>query len=248
MSQFLFITDLDDTLVGDDAAMAQLNERLSQHRQQHGTKIVYSTGRSPTLYQQLTQEKPLLEPDAVVLGVGTMIFHNGSPEPDATWQARLRQHWDRDRILATVAHFADLELQPESEQNEFKASYFLYETVATEVMTELQTNLQQQGLEVNLVYSGGKHLDILPKAANKGFALAFLQEQWGFERHRTVACGDSGNDLSMFEINRSRGIIVGNAMTELRQWHEANPSSDRYLATQHHAAGVLEGLQYFELL
>jgi len=41
---FLFVTDLDNTLVGDDQALAELNRQLSQHRTEHGTKIVYATG------------------------------------------------------------------------------------------------------------------------------------------------------------------------------------------------------------
>ena len=37
VTPFLFVTDLDNTLVGDDAALAQLNRQLSQHRQLYGT-------------------------------------------------------------------------------------------------------------------------------------------------------------------------------------------------------------------
>ena len=48
MAKFLFVTDLDDTLVyrtvGDDSALAELNQLLSQHRQEYGTKIVYLPG------------------------------------------------------------------------------------------------------------------------------------------------------------------------------------------------------------
>ena len=50
MAAFLFVTDLDHTLVGDDHAMAELNYALGAHRHQHGTTIVYSTGRSLTSY------------------------------------------------------------------------------------------------------------------------------------------------------------------------------------------------------
>jgi len=46
---FLLITDLDNTLVGDPAILGTLNEHLEQHRQTHGTRIVYATGRSRPL-------------------------------------------------------------------------------------------------------------------------------------------------------------------------------------------------------
>lgn len=44
VTPFLFVTDLDNTLVGDDAALAQLNRQLSQHRQLYGRKIVNEPG------------------------------------------------------------------------------------------------------------------------------------------------------------------------------------------------------------
>ncbi|MGD1920297.1 MAG: HAD family hydrolase, partial [Pleurocapsa sp.] len=35
MSPFLFVTDLDNTLVGDDAALNRLNQELASHRQKY---------------------------------------------------------------------------------------------------------------------------------------------------------------------------------------------------------------------
>ena len=74
MSRFLFVTDLDNTFVGDDDALRELSQLLSKHRQEYGTKIVYATGRSPVLYEELKQERNLMEPDALVLSVGTEIY------------------------------------------------------------------------------------------------------------------------------------------------------------------------------
>ncbi|MBF2058721.1 HAD family hydrolase, partial [Fischerella thermalis] len=78
MAGFLFVTDLDHTLVGDDQALLLLNERLQRHREEYGTKIVYATGRSPVLYRELQEEKNLLKPDALILSVGTEIYLDGS--------------------------------------------------------------------------------------------------------------------------------------------------------------------------
>ncbi|MEB3338197.1 MAG: HAD-IIB family hydrolase, partial [Leptolyngbyaceae bacterium] len=128
MTKFLLVTDLDNTLVGDDQALAELNQHLSQHRQVHGTKIVYATGRSLTSYQQLLAQQPLLTPDALVTSVGTEIYYNGSPTPDPTWSDCLAPQWNRDQIVATATTFADLVPQPSSEQRPFKVSYFLHET------------------------------------------------------------------------------------------------------------------------
>lgn len=245
MTKFLFVTDLDNTLVGDDAAMIELNRILDNHRSQHGTTIVYSTGRSLALYQELASERALIKPDILVLSVGTVIYHQDSEMPDVNWSAKLDQGWDRDQVLTIASHFADLMLQPNSEQTSHKVSYFLSEAVAEAVLPELKTALSDRGLAVQVVYSSGRDLDILPVAGNKGAATNFLQQNLGMLPEQTVVCGDSGNDLALFERVKSRGIIVGNAQPELMDWHLANPSPNRYLAEAHCAGGILEGLQHF---
>ncbi|MDJ0600531.1 MAG: HAD family hydrolase [Crocosphaera sp.] len=65
MADFLLVTDLDQTLLGDDKALIILNEMLEKKRREYDIKIVYCTGRSLKLYHQLNQVKPLLSPDAL---------------------------------------------------------------------------------------------------------------------------------------------------------------------------------------
>lgn len=244
----MFITDLDNTFVGDDQALETLSHTLNQHREAHGTIIVYSTGRSPTLYEELRVEKKLMTPDFLVLAVGTLIYRRESLIPDPTWANHLSQGWDRDQVMAIAAHFSDLVLQPSSEQTDFKVSYFLEGPVAKNVIPQLEQLLRDRGLDVQIVYSSNKDLDILPRQGNKGAAVAFLQKQVGMAGDRTVVCGDSGNDLSMFQQTNAKGIIVGNARPELLDWHQSQSSVDTYLAKAHCANGILEGLHHFGFL
>ena len=248
MTKFLFVTDLDNTLVGDDHALEILNQHLSQHRQQNGTKIVYSTGRSLTLYRELTSEHVMLEPDILIAGVGTEIYFNGSDTPDRNWSDELSMGWDREVIAATTAHFADLVPQPDSEQCPFKVSFFLTEEAAIAVLPQLESIFAQRGLAIQFVYSSGKDLDILPRRANKGLAMTFVRQHLGIEPTQTVVCGDSGNDIALFSAGDERGILVGNAQPELLAWYRDHQSENHYLANAHCAAGILEGLQYFNFL
>jgi sucrose-6-phosphatase len=249
LAKFLFVTDLDNTLVGDDSALSELNHLLRSSAVTHGSKIVYITGRSLTLYRKLATEKHLLEPDALVTAVGTEIYFNPNDEtPHPTWCEQLSQDWNRELVVATASHFADLVPQPDTEQRPFKVSYFLTEEAAIEVLPRLEIMLQERGLHTRIIYSGSKDLDILPKRGNKGLAMQFLRQQWDFEPTQTVACGDSGNDIALFSMAQERGIIVGNAQPELLQWYEINPADYIYLAKAHYAAGILEGLYYFGFL
>ncbi len=245
MTSFLIVTDLDNTLVGDDAALKELNQPLSEHRQEHGTRIVYATGRSRDLYNILTTEKTLLPPDALVAAVGTEIYLKGDDTPDAEWEKKMSHKWDRDLVVASAAHFADLVPQSDTEQRPFKVSYYITEEAAEEVLPRLEALLFERGINAQLIYSGGKDLDILPCSGDKGLAMQFLRQRWGINATRTVVCGDSGNDISMFSMGEERGIIVGNAQPELRLWCDINPADYRYIAKAACAGGILEGLKYF---
>ena len=245
MKSFLFVTDLDNTLVGERRALALLNEQLKQHREKYGTKIVYATGRSPILFAELQTEQQLLEPDALVASVGTEIYFKGSDRADSEWTNNLTPGWNRDEILATTAHFADLVVQPDSEQRPYKVSFLLTKNSAQEVLPQLKSSLQKQGLDTKLIYSAGVDLDILPRHGDKGLAVQYLRQKWGIEAKQTVVCGDSGNDIALFSQAEERGIIVGNAQPELLQWHNDNPADYHYLAQAFCAGGILEGLNHF---
>lgn len=194
-------------------------------------------------------KKQLLEPDALIASVGAEIYQDdGNDVSDAAWSDKLSVGWDRELAVAIAGEYADLVPQELSEQRPFKVSYLVTETAAAEVLPRLKVQLSDRGLSVNLIYSGGKDLDILPTNANKGLAVQFLQQKWGIDKTRTVACGDSGNDIALFSVGESRGIIVGNARPELVQWYKENPADFRYLAGSSCAGGILEGLGYFGFL
>lgn len=244
MTKLLLVTDLDHTLVGDDFALEELNHWVKTVRPA-GMKLVYCTGRSLTLYRELQAEASLIDPDVLICAVGTEIYAAGSSTPDPQWSEKLSPGWDREAIVATTAHFADLVLQPETEQTPFKVSFFLTEAAATEVLPLLEMQLQEQNLATQLIYSSGRDLDILPVRADKGAAMTFIRQQLGFEPAQTLVCGDSGNDIALFAAGEERGVIVGNARSELLLWHRNHPSQHRYLAQGHCTAGILEGLKYF---
>lgn len=249
----LFVTDLDNTLVGDPSALIELNKQLKSCREVYGTRIIYTTGRSLSLYHQLASEQDLLAPDALVAAVGTEIYGE-SGRPDLLWSRQLMRwqlggnRWDRDKVESIATGLAELLPQPDSEQRPFKISYSLPSRLAPTVLPRLRESLSLQGVEVEIIYSGGQDLDILPHGAGKGQAMNFLQTGWKIDPSQTIVCGDSGNDLSLFCSGLERGIIVGNAQPELLDWHTQNPIAHHYLAQAHCASGILEGFRYFGVL
>ncbi|MGK7930174.1 MAG: sucrose-phosphate phosphatase [Microcystaceae cyanobacterium] len=248
MSAFLFVSDLDNTFVGNDTTLTTLQQYLTEHRTTYGTKVVYATGRSLQLYKELAEEKSLMTPDALITSVGTEIYLDSFQKKyDQQWSEILSQGWNRNSISEIASQFTSLTSQPESEQNPFKLSYYLSEKDAVTVIPNLKANLSQNGLQTKLVYSGSQDLDILPINGDKGLALQYLRQKWLIEPEKTVACGDSGNDIALFQ-GMERGIIVGNAKTELRQWYISHQKPHHYLSTASYAGGILEGLKHFGFL
>jgi sucrose-6-phosphatase len=244
--RWLLVTDLDNTLVGDNQSLAALNTILQAHRQ--NLFLVYSTGRSLISYQHLCTEADLLPPDALVTSVGTEIYEHNSDRPSPEWSAQLQENWDRDLVAAIAQDFSVLVPQADEAQGPFKASYHVASEEAERILPELEARLQDKALSAQIIYSSGHDLDILPVAADKGNAMTFVRQQLGVPLDQSVACGDSGNDRALFRDSQQQGIIVGNALSELLDWHRQQPSPFRYLAKAHCAAGILEGLQYFQFI
>jgi sucrose-6-phosphatase len=259
----LLITDLDNTLVGDHKATQTFNQQIQEQRAR--VCLVYSTGRSLTSFRQLLQEQHLLQPDYLITGVGTGIYHfqsAGLPQVAApewldsarlnpVWANLLSQNWNRSAIAELTSHFPTLVPQVDSEQNLWKLS-FLVDSSGGDVLTDallasLQHQLQQANLTAQVVFSSGRDLDILPLGANKGNAATFLRQQLQIPAAATLVCGDSGNDISLFE-HAQLGVIVQNAQSEILEWYYRHRQPGHYLAQQPYAWGILEGLAHFRFL
>lgn len=242
MAPFLIATDLDSTLVGNDKALSDFNKVFSEHREKYGSKLVYATGRSLKLYEKLESEVELLQPDMLITSVGSEIY-TPNKHIDNNWANHLSKDWDVDLVKQIASTYKELKPQSKSEQGAFKVSFLLnpeYEYI----LKDLKQQLEAQNIKAQVIYSGSKDVDVLPERSGKGKALNYVQELLEMPCDRTIACGDSGNDIALFTED-TFGIIVGNARSELKQWYEANKNSNLYFARSSCANGILEGLRFF---
>ncbi|KAA6424811.1 MAG: sucrose phosphate phosphatase [Trebouxia sp. A1-2] len=260
--RFILVSDLDWTMVDhDDKENTSLHafNKLWQSEFAQDCLLVFSTGRSLKLYNELRDEVPLGVPDVLICSVGTEIFFEkpgsdgAEPQPDKKWTQLLDQGWNRKAALEAAAQLSELKPQSESEQRPHKLSYIVSVKgdAAEKVVSQLEDKLQAAGVTAKVIYSGGADLDILPQHASKGKGLEFLlgevRELVGAPKDGVLVNGDSGNDIELFAVPGVRGCMVVNAHPELKKWCDAHPSPNLFQASKRCAGGIVEALQHFKL-
>jgi sucrose-6-phosphatase len=239
--KFLLVTDLDNTLVGDDEATQVLNQFLQSKRSQ--ICLVYATERSHASTSELIAQKQLLAPDYLIAGVGNEIYQDRALDLDAAED--ISQGWDKMAIASRAQQFSQLKSQSPKEQNPWKISYSLEPAAEnSSTVQALQQKLTESGRPDQIIFSSNSDVDLLPQTSNKGNAITYLQKRLQIPSEATLVCGDSGNDISMFEQD-VRGVIVANALSELLEWHRECGTENHYLAGSACAWGIMEGMAYF---
>jgi mannosylfructose-6-phosphate phosphatase len=255
LKRFLVVSDLDGTLLGDYAALRTFRDWFAQ--QGHLMQIAYSSGRSFASILQSMEAYRLPTPVAVIGEVGTVIrrFPCGTQLQEWPINAQITSpRWSASLVREALGEFVsqadkrsqtdykieiEIELQPDEFQSEFKVSYFLH-SAENGTLDHIRNRLNEWNLDAEIIYSSDRDLDILPAGVSKGAAALHLANQLGFGSDLLIACGDSGNDASMFATG-CRSVIVANAQRELKSLSGAHI----YHASSSFAAGVREGLEFW---
>lgn len=238
-ARWMLIADIDDTLLGDPAAAAELGAWLESRRDD----LIFgvATGRSFESARSALAGGGLPMPDVWIAGVGTSIRYGPDAAPDSGWDAHIGQKWKPEAVAAALARLSFLRIQTEEgSQGRFKLSYYLDGSLApAAAAAEVHAALAEAKLWYTATFSHGKFLDVLPYRAGKGKALRYLSLKWNVPLDRVVTAGNSGNDRDML-IGSVRGVVVANYEPELEPLRK-NPRV-RFAAAPY-ARGVLEGLK-----
>lgn len=256
---FLFAADLDGTLLpnaGRQPAPGCLErtQELLYELRGPGCPVCFVTGRYLFLAKHGAGVFRLPLPDWWVCNVGTEIYdRQGSP--DREWRERLGPALDRKALSRAAAGIPRLVPQETRKQGMHKFSFYYPEPATRDLAIEILERIDTVREDLQLVASveeatGRALLDLIPAAAGKPRAVAYLAARHGLSPERTFFAGDSGNDLAVL-LSGIRATLVGNAPEEFRErvrWLATEQGNDRlYFAEAYYGDGVIEGLRHFGL-
>lgn len=238
----LFSSDLDGTLAGNRDASRRFAAFWQGLAPETRPLLVYNSGRLVDDILSFIVEEGLPPADLVIGGVGTMMAGNALDGLQAEYADFIGGGYDAASIANLVTDFPGLEPQPDRYQHDHKSSWYLH-GATTERLSALEQRIAEGEMQVKIVYSSDRDLDILPANADKGNALVWLCGKLGVALDEVVVAGDTGNDADMFRLDGVRGIIPANARDELRQ--RFSDKGRIYQARGKEADGVIEGLRHW---
>jgi len=233
----LLITDIDNTLVGDDQSMRDLFSLLDEQHDHLAWGV--ATGRSLELTLEAMTEYNFPIPDILICSVGTEIYYGPDLRFDKGWQQHISRRWYPERIKEALTEFDFLVFQEAEGQRSYKISYYLEEK--GERLSRITTKLKEKRLQTKIIYSHGQFLDILPSRASKGKAIDYIRYKFDFPVRNVMVAGDSGNDEDMI-AGHARGLVVANHSPELEK---LRGKRNIYFSAHKYAAGIIDGLRHY---
>jgi sucrose-6F-phosphate phosphohydrolase len=237
--------DIDNTLIDFNTLQSNFTQVWTTYRPNNGLLLTYNTGRLIDDVLNLIEKGTLPEPDYIIAGVGTHIYDFRSRSVLKEFDEILDEGWDLETVERIIQDLGyPIDNQPARFQHSYKRSYFLL-NAPPETIESIKRKFKEANMHVNVVYSSDKHLDILPKWANKGNALQWLLNKLEIPSRHALVAGDTGNDSAMFNLDEIQGITVANAREEL---YRLTKFRQVYHSEREKGDGVIEGLVFYGVL
>lgn len=235
-------SDIDLNLLGDKAALKEFIKVIREHRKT--TTFGIATGRRLDSTLSVLKKNNLPVPDILITSLGTEIYYAPQLTPSSNWGNHIDHLWNPKAITRILADLPGLVPQDPQEQSRFKISYhYDPEHPDAPAIDEINSLLRQEEQAVNVIYSFGQYLDIIPIRASKGLALRYISSLWAIPIENILVAGGSGADEDMMRGNTLAVVVANRHEEELSDLAELEKI---YFAEKPFAAGILEAIDYYK--
>ncbi|MFA6904327.1 MAG: HAD family hydrolase [Gallionellaceae bacterium] len=231
-------TSLDLNLIGDRKSLAPFLQTMRMHRK--STIFGIATGRRLDDALAVLRQYNIPAPDVLISDQGTEIHYAPDLTEDTVWARHISHHWNPQAVRDILKEIPGLTRQPKNFQSAFKISYFIDPAVAN--VQEIRQLLLRNEHAVNVIFSFGQFLDVLPVRASKGLALRWCADQLGFALDNTLVAGVTAADADMLRGN-PLGVVVDNR--HLAELSELTNIDKIYFTQNPGAAGILEAAEHY---
>lgn len=233
-------TSLDLNLIGDSESLSSFLQTMQVHRK--AIILGIATGRRLDDALATLRLHKMPQPDVLVTSQGTEIHYAPNLTEDAVWARHIDHLWNRQEVCDILKETPGLTMQSKNYQSTFKISYYIDPAVVN--VDEIRQILLRNEQAVNVIFSFGQYVDVLPVRASKGFALRWCAEQLGFPLEKTLVAGVTGSDADMLRGN-TLGVVVDNR--HLAELSDLANIEKIYFSEKPHAAGILEAIDHYNL-
>ena len=235
----VLITDVDDTLTGDDKALRALLRKLDAVGPHVGFGL--ATGRSLNSTMDAITTLRIPTPDVLITASGTELHYGEQLTRDRSWEHQIRYRWDPVAVHTELARVPGLTRGQDDEDAAYRLRYVIEPQEAPGI-AKIRRALRKAGLQVTLILDHRRNLDVLPVRASPGTAMRFLLFKWNLPPERLLVAGDSGNDAGMLSGD-TLGVVVNNHTEELERLRGQHRV---YFAERDNAWGILEGIEWYD--
>lgn len=234
--KLVLATDLDGTfLEGDSRVKNFFYQELLRLKEY--VALIYTTGRSAETVEQFCKRGYLPHPDFVIADHGTHIVEGATFNLVKELQEPIIRKWDNGNHYLRTLLKNDRGIQLQPIDPPYRVAYY-YEPHILDKQT--LDKITTAGYDV--ILSCDMYLDIVPQGVNKGTTLLNLLNHLGLQNESVITCGDSLNDLSLFETGL-KSIAVGNSEPKLI---EAIKSLENvYLSSFPGLYGIIDGMHFY---
>ena len=236
---FVLATDLDGTfLEGNHEVKNFFYNELVRLRER--VMLIYTTGRPVKIVEQFCKQGYLPSADFVMGDHGTHIVDGLNFNPVESLQNPIIQKWNNGNHTLRELLRDDVGIQLQPIDPPYRVAYYYDPDHLHE-----QTIQKIINAGFDAILSCDMYLDIVPRNVNKGSSLLNLLNHMGIQHETVITCGDSLNDLSLFQTGL-KSIAVGNSepklITEIKNLNLDNV----YHSTFPGIMGIIDGLHFYE--